>query len=100
MTRYLVIHTPRTEDDGRIHPPTRLPELARDHGKEGASPRWITTFSPDLHDDRMVSMWEAKNASDIQQVIFDYGFLDNYEAHAIAVREWGPDEVLAAENEA
>ena len=42
-------------------------------------------------------MWEARSAGDIKQVIFDYGFLDDYEAHAIAVQEWGPDDVLSAE---
>lgn len=94
--RYLVIHTPRTDDDGSIRPPTRLPELAREHGKEGAAPRWLTTFSPDLHDDRIVSMWEAESADEIKQVIFDFGFLDDCEVQAFAVREWGPQDVLAA----
>lgn len=97
MALYLVVHSPRIEDDDRVHPPTRLVELARDHGIEGASPRWLKTWSPDLHDDRIISMWEADNAEEIKQVIFDYGYLDNLEPHAIRVQEWGPEEVLKSD---
>lgn len=99
MTRYLVIHEMNEESENHVKPPTRLRELARDLGKEGAEPRWITTFTPDLHDDRMISMWEAANAEQIRKAIEDYGFLDHLTPKVFAVREWGPSDVLAADDE-
>ncbi len=100
MTRYMVIHEMNDESENHTHPPTRLAELARELGKDGAQPRWVTTFSPDLNDDRVVSLWEAANAEQVRKAIADYGFLDHLTPKVFAVREWGPSDVLAAEDEA
>jgi len=72
-------------------------ELAHEAGAEGASPRWIATLSPDLHDDRMFSMWESESADQIVTALERYGFLNHMAAHPIRVQQWGPADVLAAE---
>jgi hypothetical protein len=41
-------------------------------------------------------MWEAGSADDIRTTIEIFGFLDDMDAQLIAVREWGPADVLAA----
>lgn len=97
MALYLVIHTPTTEEGVEPLPPTRLLDMARDLGQPSASPRWITTYSPDLHDDRIFSMWEAPNADAIVQALDDYGFLNHMEARALRVEQWGPEDVIAAQ---
>ena len=97
MAQYLVVHTPKTEDLDATSPPTRLSNLARQHGHETAQPRWIRAWSPDLHDDRMFSLWEAVNAEAILKVIAEFGFLDTMDAHPVNVREWGPADVLEVE---
>ena len=97
MALYLVIHTPRIEMDDVTWPPTRLAELAAAHGVEGAEPRWIRAWSPDLHDDRLFTMWEAANADLIKSTISAFGFLDDMDVEAIAVREWGPIDVPPVE---
>jgi hypothetical protein len=97
VAHYLVIHTPTEGDGDTVRPPTQLVELAKLHGPAGAQPRWLKTWSPDLHDDRIFSFWEAANADDILNTIRHFGFLDNMEAKPIAVREWSPIDVLAAE---
>ncbi len=99
MAQYLVVHTPKPDDPDGTAPPTKLTELARKHGQAGARPRWIRAWSPDLHDDRIFSMWEATNADEILQAIQAFGFLDTMDAHPVNVREWGPDDVLAAETD-
>lgn len=99
MTRYMVIHEMNERSEEHTNPPTRLTDLARELGREGAQPRWLTTFSPDLNDDRVVSLWEAANAEEVRQAITAYGFLDHLTPKIFAVREWGPDDVLAAEAE-
>ncbi|HYJ12998.1 MAG TPA: hypothetical protein VEW66_05380 [Thermomicrobiales bacterium] len=96
MALYLVIHSPRTDDVDSVRPPTRLRELANRHSTEGTSPRWLQTWSPDLHDDRIFSLWNAESAEAIRKIIDEYGFLDDLEAHPINVRAWGPDDVLAS----
>jgi hypothetical protein len=93
MARYLVIHTPRADADDMTRPPTRLTELAAAHGVEGAEPRWIRAWSPDLHDDRLFTMWEAANADQIRTTIATFGFLDDMDVEAVAVHEWGPEDV-------
>lgn len=100
MTRYMVIHEMNEQSEEHTNPPTRLTELARELGKEGAQPRWLTTFAPDLNDDRMVSLWEADNAEQVRKAIAEYGFLDHLTPKVFAVHEWGPSDVLAADNEA
>ncbi len=98
MAQYLVVHTPKTEsDDNAVRPPTRLSELAREHGTETSLPRWIRTWSPDLHDERIFSLWEATSAEEIRKVIEAFGFLDDMDAHPVNVREWGPADVLTGE---
>ena len=97
MALYLVVHTPVDLDSAEIRPPTRMADLAREAGAEGASPRWLKTWSPDLHDDRIFSLWEAENAAEIGKVLDRYGFLNHMSAQPLRVREWGPDDVLAAE---
>ena len=94
MALYLVIHTPSEPEDDAVRAPSRLVELARAAGAEGASPRWLKAWSPDLHDDRIFSLWEAENAADITTAMGRYGFLDHMEAKPLRVQEWGPDDVL------
>lgn len=98
MALYLVIHTPREGSAEELHPPTRLAELAGIHSAEGISPRWLKAWSPDLHDDRIFSLWEAATAEEIRTVIAEFGFLDDLDAHPINVREWGPADVLAVQS--
>ena len=75
-----------------------MADLARDLGGAGAAPRWLRAWSPDLHDDRVFSLWEAENASQILAALTRYGFLDQMTATPLRVQEWGPDEILAAES--
>lgn len=96
MAHYLVIHTPRNPDQETPHPPTRLLDLAKIHGPTGARPRWHRTWSPDLHDDRMFSYWEADSADEIIKTIETFGFLDHMDALPVCVREWGPQDVIDA----
>ena len=100
MATYLVVHTPKTEEEieaeSVVRPPTRLEDLARDHGTETANPRWIKTWSPDLHDERLFSLWDAIDAQAINSTIETYGFLDHMTSHPVRVQEWGPDEVLTS----
>lgn len=100
MTTYLVIHTPIESNESEIKPPSNLAGLALAHGKDGASPRWLKAWSPDLSDERIFSLWEAKNAGEIVLVLERFGFLDQMDYAAIPVNEWGPDEILAAHGEA
>jgi hypothetical protein len=97
MALYLVVHTPVDPDDVTLHPPSRLLELAQAHGKVGAQPRWLRAWSPDLHDDRIFTLWEAESAAQIGRVLDAYGFLNHMTAQVLQVREWGPAEVIAAE---
>lgn len=97
MATYLVIHTPGESDELSIHNPSDMLGLARSAGAEGASPRWLKTWSPDLHDDRLFSLWEAEDAAAIQLALTKFGFLDHMGVEALRVSEWGPGDVLAAE---
>lgn len=98
MPMYLVVHTPRSlTDEETVYPPTRLTELARDHSGPEARTRWIKTMSPDLHDERHFSLWTAKNAEDILEVMERYDFMSEMEHHPVAVQEWDPQSVLDAE---
>lgn len=99
MALYMVIHTPNEDDDEAVHPPSRMLELAQDHGSEDSKPRWVKAWSPDLHDDRLFSLWDAESADAIIQIVRAYGFLDNMDLHPIQVREWGPDDVQNAHHE-
>lgn len=97
MPLYLVVHTPRTEEnEEKVFPPTRMLEMARDHGDDNARTRWIRTFSPDLHDERHFTVWDAKSAEDITEVMERYGFLSEMDSHPVRVQDWTPTDVLAA----
>lgn len=93
MPRYLVIHSPDEEQERLVHPPTRLAEMARTHGVASAQPRWLRTWSPDLHDDRLFTLWDSVNADAILTTIKEFGFLDHMRSQPIAVQEWGPEDV-------
>lgn len=95
MALYLVVHTPVETDDTAVLPPSSLLELAQASVADGASPRWLRTWSPDLHDDRVFSLWEAANAADITVMMGRFGYLDHMEAQPLRVQEWGPTDVLA-----
>lgn len=99
MALYLVIHTPKEEDERVVRQPTRLLDLAQASLLEGVRPRWVRTWTPDLHDDRLFSLWEAANAAEIVEALEHFGYLDHMTAQALNVREWGPADVVAA-NEA
>ena len=89
MTTYLVIHSPIEANEDDVKPPTDLPGLAAAHGKDGANPRWLRAWSPDLSDDRIFSLWDAKNAGEIVLVLEHYGFLDQMDYEAIPVHRMG-----------
>ena len=97
MALYLVVHTPRPDAEDAVRSPSRLLELARATGGELATPRWLRIWSPDLHDDRIFSLWEARDGDEIRAAMERFGFLDDMTAETLRVREWGPTEVLAAE---
>ncbi|MDQ3692395.1 MAG: hypothetical protein M3464_02035 [Chloroflexota bacterium] len=99
MALYLVIHTPNAADDNVVRRPTRLVDLARASTVAGVRPRWIKTWTPDVHDDRIFSLWEAANAAEIVEALAYFGYLDEMTVQALNVREWGPAEVLAAADE-
>lgn len=98
MPLYIVVHTPR-EDVGEeeVFPPSNLADLARDHAGEDARTRWIKTFSPDLNDERHFTLWNARNAADILEVMERYHFMSEMEHRPIAVQEWDPQTVLEVE---
>ncbi|MGH2560916.1 MAG: hypothetical protein ACRDJH_17765 [Thermomicrobiales bacterium] len=99
MARYLVIHTPVDTEDGTVRRPTAMAELARKHGAEASVPRWLRTWSPDLHDDRIFTLWDARYADEITAALTEFGFLDHMESTALRVQEWGPEDVIAAEGD-
>ena len=96
MALYLVVHAPSERDADAVRPPTRLRELAEASTSNSGSPRWLKSWSPDLHDDRIFTLWEAENADAVDAALKEFGFLDDMDAAPIRVREWGPDDVLAA----
>jgi hypothetical protein len=93
---YLVVHTPRVDAGETVRPPTRLHDLAEASRADEQAPRWLKAWSPDLHDDRIFTLWEAISAEAVRQALEEFGFLDDMESTPLRVREWGPDEVLAA----
>lgn len=99
MSTYLVIHTPDPEQESVAHKPSDMVGLARAATAPRANPRWIKTWSPDLHDERLFTLWEADNAAEIQAILERFGFLNHMTAQAIRVNEWGPVDILASQNE-
>lgn len=100
MPRFLVIHSPMETEDEAIRRPTEMVELARALGAEDASPRWLRTWSPDLEDDRIFTLWDARSPAEISDALTKYGFLDHMQSQALRVQEWGPGDVLAVEPDA
>jgi hypothetical protein len=100
MALYLVETIPAVHDeieDVPLQAPTDLAGLA-DHSVNAAhGARWVMTLSPDLHDDRQFSLWEAPDADEIRQVMERFGFLHEGTVNIVAVRQWGPDDVLETE---
>lgn len=92
MPRYLAIHGPREEPADAPGRPADLPGLAR--SVSGA--RWLRTYSPDLHDDRHVSLWEAESADDVRAAMEAFHFFVEAETTVFRVHEWGPEDVRAA----
>ena len=98
MPLYMTVHTPPAEDDSQtVHAPTDLHGLALEAGDVNASPRWLKTYSPDLHDDRLFSLWESEEAESIRNAMKTFGFLQEMETVVFQVTEWGPDDVLTTE---
>jgi hypothetical protein len=91
---YLVVHTPSADAGEVVRPPTRLRALAEASIGEGAGPRWIKAWSPDLNDDRVFTLWDAISADQVRAALAEFGFLDDFDAKPIRVLEWGPDTVL------
>ena len=96
LAHYLVVHTPSEREVESVRPPTRLRELAEASISDGRSPRWLKAWSPDLHDDRIFTLWDAENADEVRSALAEFGFLDDMDATPLRVREWGPEDVLAA----
>lgn len=94
MALYLAVHTPIEADDESVQQPTDLHGLALKAGDKLASPRWLKAWSPDLHDDRIFTLWDSDDADSIVSTLKRFGFLDNMETKAFHVVEWGPDTVL------
>ena len=97
MTLYLAVHTPIDPEDETLQMPTDLQGLATRHGADGAFPRWLRAWSPDLHDDRIFTLWDADDAESIRNVLTEFGFLNNMETTAFQVTEWGPEAVISSQ---
>lgn len=100
MPLYLVVHTPRKEEEDRVHPATRMLEMARDHGAADARTRWLTSWSPDIHDERHFTLWRANSAEDIREVMSRYHFLVEMDSEPVCVQEWTPADVLSVPDDA
>ena len=69
LARYLVVHDPSKRDVESVLPPTRLKELARASSSNTTSPRWLKAWSPDLHDDRIFTLWDAESADEVRAAL-------------------------------
>jgi hypothetical protein len=99
MALYLVETIPAAHedlDDVPLQRPTDLPALANHSVNAAHGARWLMTLSPDLHDDRHFSLWESPDADEIRQVMDRFGFLHDGTVNIFAVRQWGPEDVLGA----
>jgi hypothetical protein len=95
VATYLVIHTPIASEEEIARKPSDLLGLAEMASQPRANPRWLRTYSPDLCDDRLFTLWEATNAAEIVATLEKFGFLDNMTAQPLRVNAWGPEDVLA-----
>ncbi len=93
MSRYLAIHSPRGDAADAPARPADLLGLANAAG----ATRWLSTYTPDLHDDRHLSLWEAESAEDVRATMEAFHFFVEAETTVFRVHEWGPDDVLAAQ---
>jgi hypothetical protein len=96
LARYLVVHAPIEREAEMVRPPTRLRALAEASTSNSGSPRWLKTWSPDLRDERIFTLWDAENADEVRAALAEFGFLDDMDATPLRVREWGPEDVLTA----
>ena len=96
LARYLVVHVPSDREAEIVRPPTRLRDLAEASTSNSGSARWLRTWSPDLHDDRIFTLWDAENADEVRAALAEFGFLDDMDATPLRVSEGGREEVLAA----
>jgi hypothetical protein len=97
---YLVETVPDDHQDMAdvpIQQPSDLTGLARHSIDATHGARWVTTFSPDLHDDRHFSLWEAADADDIRATMERFGFLHEGTVRIFLIRQWGPEDVLEAQ---
>lgn len=95
MARYLVIHTPIAELESDAKP-TDLLGLAQRSLDGARGPHWLRTWSPDLHDDRQFTLWDAENASEIRAALEQFGFFTEADADILRVHDWGPEDVVAS----
>ena len=96
LALYLVVHAPSNRELETVRPPTRLKDLAEVSTSGSGTARWLKTWSPDLHDDRIFTLWDAADADEVRAALAEFGFLDDMDATPLRVREWGPEDVLAA----
>ena len=94
MARYLVIHTPTAELESAARP-TDLIGLATRSLNETMGASWVRTWSPDLHDNRQFTLWNADNAAEIRAMMEAYGFFSEAAAEIFRVNDWGPADVIA-----
>jgi hypothetical protein len=95
MAIYMVEYIPVQADDESVSEPTDLEGLARHSLDSTHGARWLTTFSPGLHDERHFSLWESPGVDEIRAVMAKYGFLSDGVVKAFVVRQWGPSDVLS-----
>ena len=98
MAIYLVEHIPVEFEGDSIPQPTDLEGLARHSVTATHGARWLTTFSPGLHDERHFSLWEAPGVDEIRAVMAKFGFLSDGVVKAFVVRQWGPEDVLSEQS--
>ena len=95
MALYLVEHIPVEAEGDAVPQPTDLSGLASYSLDARHGARWLTTFSPDLHDDRHFSLWEAPDSESIRVVMARFGFMSDGLVKAFIVRQWGPEDVIS-----
>ncbi|HQY29734.1 MAG TPA: hypothetical protein PK691_00505 [Thermomicrobiales bacterium] len=102
MGLYLVETIPSEHEDldnVPVQSPSDLRGLAEYSAATNHGARWLTTFSPDLNDDRHFSIWESPDADEIRSLMDRFGFLHEGTVRIVQVRQWGPSDVLEADSE-
>src|SRR5687768_5556450 len=72
LSLYLVVHAPSEREVESVRPPTRLRDLAEASTSNSGSARWLKTWSPDLHDDRIFTLWDAQNADEVRVALAEF----------------------------